>query len=53
MLACESCSCDATEMESRFGISSKIGMFSSNSGRFDTLLGFFLGGGRARGPGST
>ena len=32
-----------TEIKSRFGFSSKIGMFSSNAGRFDTLLGF-LGG---------
>ena len=39
-------------MESRFGISSKIGMFSSNSGRFDTLLGVFFGGGGGGGGGA-
>ena len=50
LLACESCSCVPTEIESRFGFSSKIGMFSSNSGRFDTLLGF-LGGTGACSPG--
>ena len=46
LLACESCSYVPTEIESRFGFSSKIGMFSSNSGRFDTLLWFFSGGPR-------
>ena len=33
-----------TEIESRFGFSSKIVMFSSSSGRFDALPGFFSGG---------
>ena len=40
---CQSCSCVPTEIESRFRLSSKIGMFSSNYGRFDTLLGFLVG----------
>ena len=50
VVSCESYSCVPTEIESRFGFSGKIGVFLSNSGRFDTLLGF-LGGTEACSPG--